>query len=512
MKANNSSKQIKIGVVLNYLNIIIGNTIPIFYTPIMLELLGQNEYGLFKLASSTTSYLSLMTLGIGSAVSRYLIKANVEGGKEAEERYFGLFNLVYSLISIVTLVVGLLISANLDSFYSSSLSETELTTMKLLVTIMVINTAIGFSAASYTSVITSHERFVFIQITNVLTTIALPVFNLILLLCGFKSLGLVLVSLVITIIVRVCYIIYVRFILNIKPRYKNLPFFALKGILLFSFWILLSDIVGQIYGATDTVIIGAIPSLGTAAVAIYSIGITFPNIMFSLSQVTPALFSPKVTKMVFSGATSEELTNLVIKVGRLQGYIVALICSGFIAFGKEFINLYVGNTYNAAYWIAIIIMIPNCIPLVQSVAHSIIRAKNMHKFRSIVYLFIAMLNIIGTLALVKKFGIIGAAIPTGVSYLLGQGIVMNFYYWKKVKIDIPKFWKELLPIFFVGICLTVVTLFINKILLLDSWIALIIAVVCYTFAYAIINWLLIMNSDEKSIFLSVLRKVSRYKK
>ena len=70
--------QLKIGILLSYVNLGIGNLIPIFYTPVMLDLLGQAEYGLYKLSSSVTSYLSLISLGIGSAVSRYLIKAWTE--------------------------------------------------------------------------------------------------------------------------------------------------------------------------------------------------------------------------------------------------------------------------------------------------------------------------------------------------------------------------------------------------------------------------------------------------
>ena len=78
--------QLKAGIILNYINLILGNLIPIFYTPIMLSLLGQSEYGLYKLASNVTSYLSLISLGLGSAITRYLIKAREEEGKEAETR------------------------------------------------------------------------------------------------------------------------------------------------------------------------------------------------------------------------------------------------------------------------------------------------------------------------------------------------------------------------------------------------------------------------------------------
>ena len=68
-----AKSQLKIGAILSYLNMAIGTLIPMFYTPIMLDMLGPNEYGLFKLAGTVTSYLSLLSFGIGSAVVRYLI-------------------------------------------------------------------------------------------------------------------------------------------------------------------------------------------------------------------------------------------------------------------------------------------------------------------------------------------------------------------------------------------------------------------------------------------------------
>lgn len=55
--------------------------------------------------------------------------------------------------------------------------------------------------------------------------------------------------------------------------------------------------------------------------------------------------------MVFTGATNEELTELAIRIGRLQGYIFALVVSGFIAFGQPFIRFYAGEGYEDAYWV-----------------------------------------------------------------------------------------------------------------------------------------------------------------
>lgn len=499
-----SSKQITAGMILSYLNIGIGSIIPVFYTPVMLSLMGQNEYGLYKLASSTTSYLSLLSFGVGSAITRYLIKANIENGKDGEEKIFGLFYLFFQAIAILTCLVGIVLIINLDKFYGVSLSSTELYRMKIIVGLMTLNTAVSFSASSYNAVVTAHERFIFIHSLNILSTIGAPVANIIALYLGYRSIGMAVISLSINTVIRIIYIFYVRRGLHLKPQFQQPPFKLLKEIFTFSFWIFVSNIVGQIYSATDTVIIGMIPKLATTGVAVYNIGITFPNIMFGLAQVTPGLFMPQANRMVFGGSSDEELTDLVIKVGRMQAFIVMLVCSGFITFGIPFINLYAGPAYKEAYWVAVIIMIPDCIPLVQSVAHSILQAKNKHKFRSIMYLIIAIINAVLTWYLVRVFGIIGAAIPTGLAYLIGHGFIMNWYYWKRLHLNIPRFWKSLVPIFTIAIALTMSGRFISRIVNFYDIKLLFLGIIIYTILYSIFCWILAMNDEEKRIIKNVM--------
>lgn len=502
---NDSAKQIKLGMILSYINLGFGNLIPFFYTPIMLELLGQNEYGLYKIAGSTTSYLSLMAFGIGSAVSRFIIKARTQEGKEAEERMFGLFNLLFQLVAILTLLVGGFITWKLDWIYSASLTAAELRRMRILVALMTINTAVSFSATSYNAVVSSHERFLFIHSINILSTIGAPILNLVVLFMGYRSVGMAVISLSLNILIRLIYMLYVSKALDIRPRYKGMPTNLLKEIFAFSFWVFVSNIVGQIYSATDTVIIGAIPELATIGAAVYSIGTTFTNIMFSLAQITPGFFTPKVNQMVFSGCNNDQLTDLLISVGRMQAFVVALVCSGFIAFGKPFLNCYVGPGYTESYWVAVIVMIPNCIPLVQSVAHSIIQAKNMHQFRSKVYLIIALINIIGTLILVRRLGVIGAAIPTGAAYLIGQGLIMNWYYWKKVGLNIPQFWRSVLPIFAIALGACFVTLLLSTLISFYSWGMLFIGIVIYSFIYLICLWIFVLTQKEKELLTSSIK-------
>ena len=503
----NNNKQLKLGVVLNYINIIVGTLIPIFYTPIMLRLLGQSEYGLYKLSATFTSYLGLVSFGIGSAVSRYLIKARVENGKNEEEKYFGLFITIFRFISFIAFIIGIVLVFTIPIWYGESLNDNELSRMKILVFIMVCNTVVGLIQSPYVSAVSSHERFVFLQIINIILTYVSPIINLIVLLLGYKSIGITISSLVVSIIVRFVYYIYCKRSIHLIPNYKEKPKGVIKEILIFSFWIFIGTIVDKLYASTDTVMIGAIPSLATKGVAVYNVGTVFNNMVLSLTTGISTVITPRTNKIVFEGANHEELTNLSIKVGRLQCYIVSLIVTGFIVFGKPFIEFYAGYEYKDAYWVAIFVMIPYIIPLAQSCCLSIVIAQNKHRFRALVYLFIAILNVIGTWFALHKWGVIGAAAVSGIALVLGQGLIMNWYYKNKTGIDVFRFWKEVSIIFIIPTIMCAFALIISRYVNFYNIPIFIFSVAVYTAIFCILNWRFILNNYEKKLFLIPLKKV-----
>ncbi len=503
----NQQSQLKAGVILNYVNMILGNLIPIFYTPIMLELLGQSEYGLYKLSSSVTSYLSLISLGIGSAVTRYLIKYRVANDKEGEERVLGLFMVIFQVIAVVSFLIGIALTMSLHLWYSKSLTPDQLERMRILVFLMVCNMAISFSVSPYVSVVNAHEKFIFLQCMNIVTTCIGPLMNLVMLWLGFASIGMAAASLGVNVFAQLCYLIYIRRSLKIRARYKNLPVHLIKEIFCFSFWVFVATLVNLLSGATDTVMIGAVPALATTGTAIYSVGQTLNGMVLSVTTGVSNILSPKTNRMVFSGASQQELLDFAIRIGRVQAYIFALLVTGFIAFGRPFIRFYAGYGYEEAYWVAILLMVPNMIPLVQSIFLSIIMAENRHRFRSLVYFGIAIMNVIGTWFLMQVMGIVGAALMTGIALFLGQGLVMNWYYWKRIGMDIPQFWKQVGKIYIIPAIMCVITLLLAQIIDFYDPIIWCIGVFLYVLIYCALNWRFKMNDYEKRLVLGPLNMI-----
>ena len=149
MRSNN---QLRTGVVLSYLNLAISSIIPFVYTPVMLGILGQAEYGLYSLAHSVVGYLSLLNFGFGTTIVRYLSKYRAEGNVEALSKTVGFFLMLYSGLGLVILAGGGILSVCIDSIFAKGLSLGEITTMRILVLIMTLNLAISFPSSVFTSV------------------------------------------------------------------------------------------------------------------------------------------------------------------------------------------------------------------------------------------------------------------------------------------------------------------------------------------------------------------------
>ena len=499
--------QLRIGVYLSYVNLVISCLIPFLYTPIMLDMLGQAEYGLYSLAHSVVGYLSLLSFGFGSTVIRYLSKYRAENKKAELEQTYGFFLILYSVLAIAVFVGGLALSGNVNVIFDRGLTPEEITKVQTLVIIMALSTALSFPLSVFASVAIAHERYLFRRIMDIVSTLIIPIANLIVLLLGHASVGMALVGTVIPVLLAPISIGYCFRVIQIKPRFSKLPWALIQEMIGFSAFVFLGSLVDMLFWATDKVILGMLAS--STAVAVYNVGGTFNNMVMSLSTSISGVLVPRITSMVTTDKNRKTWTELFVKVGRVQFLIIGLIVSGFTVFGQTFINLWAGPEYADSFWVAVLTMFPLCIPLIQNTGLSFLVAQNKHQFRAIVYLVIAIANIISTYLVVPTMGIIGAALCSCISYLLGQGLIMNIYYYKVTGLDIPLFWKNILKMAIIPGLMLVAGLLLNQIMVIDNWIIFFASVILFTVVYAALMYRFTMNNYEKDIVRKPLQRIIR---
>ncbi|MCF8009645.1 MAG: oligosaccharide flippase family protein [Halanaerobiales bacterium] len=490
--------QLKTGALLTYISMGLGFLISLIYTPIMIRLLGQSEYGLYNLAASVIAYLGILNFGFGSTYIRYYLHFKMKKDVKGINKLNGMFLVIFSVLALITLLSGFALSFFAEIVFGNELTEKEISIAKILLVILTINLALKFLDIVFISYIRANERFIFQKITSLVRTIVNPFVILPILFLGYGSIGMAIGVTVLSLIIEIIHIMYAKIKLKIKFSFKVFDIVLFKEITIFSSFIFLNLVIDQINWNIDKFIIGRFH--GTIPVAIYSLSALFNTYYIQLSTAISSVFVPRVHKLIQSFNGREKITKLFTKVGRVQFIVLSLFLTGFIFFGKPFIYWWAGDNYSQSYYIIIILISSVTIPIIQNLGIEISRARKLHKFRSITYLLIAVVNIGITIPLVVRYEGIGAALGTALALLIGNALIMNIYYHKKVGLDILFFWKEiikLLPAFILPILSGFLLLFYTDI---NQTIIFILDIITYILVFGISMWLIGMNDFEKDLF------------
>jgi O-antigen/teichoic acid export membrane protein len=233
MKVN----QLKAGALLSYVSMGIGYLIMLIYTPIMLRILGQSEYGLYTLVESVVSYLGILNFGFGSAYIRYFFKYKVNEDMEKIAKLNGMFLILFSSIGVLSLLLGLGIWFNANMIFGSKLTVSEYLIVKKLLAIMVINVAISFPEIVFNSYVIAHEKFIFQRLLRMLKVILNPFLVILILYLGFGSIGMAVVITIINIIAAIINVLFCFNKLEMKFRFRSLDLRLMKEITVFSSYI-----------------------------------------------------------------------------------------------------------------------------------------------------------------------------------------------------------------------------------------------------------------------------------
>lgn len=506
----NDSKQRKIGAALSYVSIIASTLVGLLYTPFLIFKLGQSEYGLYSLVSSIIGYLTVLDLGFGNAIVVYTSKYRQKKEFDKENKLHGMFKIIYLIIGIIAGLIGIILYLNVNNMFSASMNDFELHELKIMMLILTFNLSLTFIFSLYSSIINAYEKFIFQKLLAILNTLLKPLLMIPLLFMGFKSISMCLVITFVNCIVLLSNYFYCKKKIGVHAKFSGFDKNILKVIIGYSIWLFLGTIVDRINWSVDNFVLGIVS--GTAAVSVYSVAAQLNTMFVNLSLAVSGVLLPKMSKMVASNASDDDLSKEFIKVGRIQYYLIFLMASSLVLFGEQFIINWVGIEYRDAYYISLILILPLCIPLIQNLGLSILQAKNMYKFRSILLTIIAIGNILISIPLAKMYQGIGSAIGTSLSLIIGNIIIMNIYYKKRVGLNVNEFWKNIITMTLPMLMPTLFIFFFKEFVAIKGFIGITVYGIIYSLMYFLICYYYIMNDYEKNIINKIFRKLKNRNK
>jgi len=497
--------QVKAGAFLNYIIIGLNTIVGLAYTPFMLRCLGQNEYGLYSLVSSVIAYLTILDFGFGNAIIRYTSKFRSQSKLKEQWNLFGMFLIIYSIIGVIAFCGGLALYFNVDVLFDRTMTQAEIDQAKTMMLLLTFNLGITFPLSIFGAIISAYENFVFQRIINILRILLCTGVMIGLLLIGYKAVAMVVVNTVFNVLTLVINLVYCFRKLKIKIQFVDFDWSFIREIGTYSFWIFLNAIMDKIYWGTGQFVLGSVS--GTVAVAIFSVAIMLQQMYMQFSVSISGVLLPRLTSMVTQHSSDKSISDVFIKTGRLQCIVMAYILCGFIIFGQSFINIWAGSDYADSFVVTILFFTSLFIPLIQNTGITILQARNQMKFRSLLYLGISVVSLAAQIILAKSMGAVGCAIAIAGALVFGQGLVMNIYYQFKQRIEIIRFWKEILKMLFMPALLSVIGCIVIKSYTMPSFTELGVGVIAFSVIYIPCILMFSANSYERNLILSPVRKL-----
>ncbi len=486
----------KTGALLSFASLAIQTLSTILLTPFLLGKLGKSEYGLFELVGSTVSYLSILGLGFSASYMRFYSRYQANDDSNSIATLNGLFITLFGIMSAVCIALGLVLVFNIRMVFSTGIDQSDYPRAQIIMAILVFNMALTFPRSMFTCNNSAHERFVFQNALNLLNIILVPVFRVLLVISGFQSIGLALASLIVSVIELIIDAVFSFRVLHLSFCFKKIEGALLREISAYTLFIFINQIYDLIGGSkVDVFIIGRV--VGTESVAVYSVGDKFIKIFYSICVPLTSVFIPQMHRIVSGSNSISELSGVFNKVSKLQFILQYYVLGGFLLFGKEFIHYWIGEGYENAYFIALIIMASDTVALSQHVGSEIQRAMNKHKARSLILLFMNIGNIAVTIPLTIRMGNIGAAIATAICEIIGTILIMNIYYEKALGLKVGQFWKNTLLIIGTTLPAILIVQVLKSRLHTLSLVQLLLLAGLYSAVYILAVWLFVLNAEEK---------------
>lgn len=501
-----SNKQIKVAVVLSYISLAITLILGLIITPINLRLFGQAEYGLYSLAYAVMEALYLFDFGFSNAIVRYISHFRDKKSPRELANLNAMFLLLYGLLGLLAFGAGMALAQGAEFIFDRGLSPDELGRFKIMLMIVAVNIGLSFPLDFFTASIYAREKFIFAKSMKIIRSLLIPAVIITVLYHGYTSITVLAAITVLNVSLSMINIYYCFKFLKTKIRLFRFDFLLFKEIVQYSVWIFVSRMVDILYNRMDLFILGAVAN--SKAVAVYAVVVLLNSIYSQLTLVIGDFLLPKVVQLVGNDISDSALSNLYIHVSRIQFFLAALVLCGFALVGNEFVLYWAGPGYAEAYKATLMLMAVRFIPVVQMMAVIILQAKNLHAYRSKLYLATAIFNVAISIPLAKQYGVYGCALGSVVGITLNT-IIINFYY-AKIGLEMKRYYKEVGVLFVPMLLLLTLGVVLKWLLGPHSVLGIVLFAVLFTLIYMAVMYMF-MRPAERELLTGPVKRIIRHK-
>lgn len=496
-----SRSNITNGAIISYVSTFLNILISFIYTPWMIHQIGVADYGLYSLVYSFISYF-MLDFGISLSIVRFLSKYRAEGDETKASNLLVLTTKIFLFLDAIIFLFIFCIFFFIENIFLG-LTPEELVTFKKIYIIAGMFSILSFAFRPFDGAMLAYEYFVPNKLLDMIHKVG-AVLLICVALCFDGNVETMIFIMGITGFATSIGKYWVfRYKSSVKFNWNYFSTVELKLLLSFAFWAFFASLAQRFRLNLIPSVLGIVSN--SKEISIFSLGMTFEAMIFTISYALNGLFLPKVSRLV-NANDNDSIMRLMVKLGRLQLFLFSMIFFGFMIFGRQFLLLWVGEGFEDVYYVVLLLILTNFISLTQYIAENVIYAENRIKDYALRIFFTSGFGLILACLLAGRFGAVGGAVGTCVGLFIFQ-IFINSYYSKELRLDISRFFRNchisILPIICVYSLIYYTTTYLFTI---QGWNSFFLYVAIYLFFYVSILYFILANNEERQLLFSILGK------
>lgn len=426
-------------MILSYVGMLISVLGSLLVSGRVLNYVGDYNYGLYSFVNSITSWLSVISSALTASFLRFTTleaKNNDNNVGRTNAIYLKLLMYVGTFVLFLGLSLIFVCYVNHTCIGSYNWDDSKL--MYTLFSLSILNIAITMPTSVVSLFINYKKKFIFARLLLIITTVINFIGHF---LIAYFTKSIILISLF-TILIT-----FVNYLCNSYVCHKDLGMSyakatlkdnkpLVKSIIIFSGILLFNSIVDQINANVDKTLLGIFAQ--PEDITKYQMGYQLALYLTTMSVSVSGVFAPTIHELVANN-DEKALSDLFLKVSKIQILILCCVAFGFLSSGKDFILFWLGETRVDSYYVGVGLMLINLCPLTLNSSIEIQRAKNKHYFRAICYFALAIANVLLSILFLQllkpEFSIYACLLGTFITCLFSHWISMNIY--NKIAIHLP---------------------------------------------------------------------------
>ncbi len=501
MRTEKSLKNIKYSLLGQFFALIIAFLSRFFF----LKFLNVTYLGINGLFTNVLSILSFIELGIGPSLTFALYEPLRNKDTEKIKSLMNFFKKCYTIIGILVLIFGTMLVPFLPKLITNL--PTDISDINLIYWLFVLNSSISYFASYKRTLLMSNQESYINNILHYTCYFIMNVIQIFVLWISKNFMFYLIVQILFTIIENILVTNYVNknyTYLNDK-NVKKIDKKTITSIKKNVSAMVLHKFGSIVVNATDNLILSKY--IGLSAVGLYS---NYYLIISNVQKIIRQIFNSAIASVGNLGAegNQEKLIDIFKKINFINFSIISTCSIGLIVLLQDFIKIWLGNEYLFEQKIVVVLVV--CFYFT-GMRISVLLFKDalglywQDRYKAF---FEAVINVVFSILLAKKLGVIGVFIGTLLSNLLTCFWVEPYVLFKYgIKKGLKDYFKTFFNNLFVAFIIGIICFYICNIINLSPILNIIIKGVITLVFIIICYYLIYRHSDNYKYIKDILSKI-----